>query len=338
MRKYLSATLILIALAVVAFFIFFNYAKAPNLNEADYYALKRYEGVAFSEPKDTIVVTTFNIGYLSGMTNNLPVDREKDFFDTNLSGAIGLLKSQNPDIIGFQEIDVQSARSFEVDQLEAICSALLFPQAYLSINWDVKYLPFPYWPPSQHFGKIISAQGIASRFPMSNDTTLVLKKPADNDNMYNAFYIDRLIQKVDLEIGGKQVKLMNLHLEAFVDNSREEQAGVVKKEIEKYSDKMPVIVIGDFNGRPEYEDINSEAMQAIMSAQHIKSAISEKDYRENPEAFYTFSSGDPNQMIDYILYNENYIDCIEARVISEAGEISDHLPLSAKLLIHDEID
>ncbi|MEP4531583.1 MAG: endonuclease/exonuclease/phosphatase family protein [Cyclobacteriaceae bacterium] len=338
MRKYLSASLILIASAIVAFFIFFNYAKAPNLNEADYYVLKRYEDVAFAEPKDTFSVTTFNIGYLSGMTNNLPLGREREFFDTNLANAINLLKSLNPDIIGFQEIDVQSARSFEVDQLDTICSVLQFSQAYLSINWDVKYLPFPYWPPAQHFGKIISAQGIASRFPMSNDTTLVLEKPTDNDIMYNAFYIDRLIQKVDVEIAGKQVKLMNVHLEAFVENSREEQAGVVKREIEKYSDKMPVIVMGDFNGRPEYEESNIEAMQVIMSARHIKSSISEKDYRKNPHAFYTFSSGDPNQMIDYILYNENYIDCIAARVVSEAGEISDHLPLYSKLVIRDEID
>lgn len=338
MRKFLSATLILIATGIVCFFIFFEYAKSPSLDKADYYSLKRYEGVAFAEPKDTISVTTFNVGYLSGMTNNLPVDREKEFFDDNLSQAIDILKSLNPDIVGFQEIDVQSARSFEVDQLHAICSALVFPQAYLSINWDVKYLPFPYWPPSQHFGKIISAQGIASRFPLSNDTTLVLKKPADNDNMYNAFYIDRLVQKVDVKIGGKQVKLMNVHLEAFVENSREEQAGVVKREIEKYSDKMPVIVLGDFNGRPEYEKTNHEAMQVIMSARHIKSAISKTDYLKNPDAFYTFSSGDPNQMIDYILYNENYIECIEAKVVQEAGEISDHLPLYGKLVIHDEID
>ena len=68
-------------------------------------------------------------------------------------------------------------------------------------------------------------------------------------------------------------------------------------------------------------------MRVIMDAQDIYSAISQQQYQSNPEQYFTFSSANPVYMIDYILYNGSFIKAVDAYVVHEAGEISDHLPV-----------
>lgn len=337
--KKLAATFFLIGLFLAAtlFSIFYYWAKQPNLASDQYYVLETFPGQA-KTTSDTIKIMTYNIGYLSGMTNNMPYKPERDLFDDNLKSFLSVLNNINPDIIGFQEIDFGSDRSYQVDQLQEIVDDLEYAASYRSVNWDVRYLPFPYWPPSVQFGKIESGQAIASRYSMSNPQTIVLEKPADAPFYYNTFYIDRLVQLVDLQIGDHTVKLMNLHLEAFEQDTRVLQAQKIKELFESYAQDYPVIMTGDFNSAPEYESVESEAMKVIMSAENIASCIRKSAYDVDPFKSYTFSSEKPEIMIDYILYNNNFLDCVGARRVDEAGQVSDHLPIVSNLVFLDEID
>lgn len=333
MKKPLILVFLLIVLLSGTFAMFFFFAQSPNIENKDDYFRLYSTGFGYGSPKDTITVMTYNLGYLSGMTNNLSLDRPKTLFDDNLDKALFLFENLKPDVIGFQEIDFDADRSNNTDQLEIIANRLQYPSVYQSVNWDKAYLPFPYWPPSKHFGMIISGQALVSKYELTQAETIVLDKPDEEHLFYNSFYIDRLVQVVDMKIGDNTIKVMNLHLEAFKENLRVEQAKVVKTLFEEYAETMPVILMGDFNSNPPYEDENSLAMEVIMTAKNIKSCIDQSVYQDHPAENYTYSSKTPQIMIDYILYNENFIDCTEFRVVKEAGDISDHLPVMSKFVL-----
>lgn len=313
---------------------FFWYGSSGSLNVEDYHILVQDENVLDPPPKDTLSVLTYNIGYLSGMTNNLSVAREKDLFDDHLDKAIRVLGKMDVDIIGFQEIDFQSDRSFNVNQLNEIATGLDYGYAYRSINWDKRYVPFPYWPPAIHFKKVLSGQAIVSRYPITRDTTIVLSKPLNTSFIYDAFYLDRLLQISHVQIGSNHLVVMNVHLEAFDEETRIEQAKVISRIYREYAASGPVILMGDFNSLPESSSNNNGALKIIVQ-ETISSAISAAMYEANPTAYYTFSSEKPFQMIDYIFFNPEFIEMIDARVLKEAGNISDHLPVLMKFRFTD---
>ncbi len=334
MKKLIFTAIILILIITSGFFF---YSKRPNLDVDEYNVLNKYENV-YASPSDTLTISTFNIGYLSGMTNNLPMDRQYSLFQNNMNKAISVFKALESDIVAFQEIDFDSDRSWNIDQLEVLTEALTIPEAYKSINWDKKYMPFPYWPPSQQFGKVISGQATLSKYPIKHYKTVILPEPDEKSFLYDAFYLDRLVQETDLIIGDRAIKVLNVHLEAFDETCRVIQAEIVKSIFEEYANYMPVILLGDFNSSPYFEKKENKAMEVIMRSKYIKSAITNKMYLEEPKDYYTFSSIDPYTMIDYILYNENFIECLEARVVKEAGQVSDHLPVTGKFRLFAEID
>ncbi len=322
MKKMLLLIFGLLAVGLV----FFYYAQSPNLDEADHNSVRKYNGEV-AGATDTLTVMTFNIGYLSGMTNNIPVDRPKVLLEKNLKAAIELIGNVNPHIVGFQEIDFGSARSFYVHQLDSIATSLKYAASYQSVNWDKSYVPFPYWPPSAHFGEMVSGQAILSRFQIAETNTTVLQKPINAPLHYKLMYLERLIQVAQVKIGGHEWTIMNVHLEAFDEETRVAQAHVVKAAFNELSEKGPVLLIGDFNSRPDFESTSNEAMKVLMQSNRIASAITKAMYEDNPSGHYTFNTAEPYQMIDYLFYNSNFVECLGARVVAEAGEISDHLPL-----------
>ena len=296
--------------------------SSGNLPESAYTELIEYQN---PEPiqDSSLNVMTYNVGYLSGMTNNQSTKREETFFNENLAKAKSLNKL-NPDVVGFQEIDFNASRSFGINQMDSIASTGNYASGYKSINWDKTYVPFPYWPPSNHFGRMISGQAILSNCPIKKSETLVLSRNTDAPYYYRAFYLDRLLQVVEVDFLGTSVMIMNVHLEAFDKETRLRQIEQVKDAFEKYSSEYPVILMGDFNSEiPAPNQL--DAIDILMETPWIASAI---PFEEEP-SHRTFSSEKPVRMIDYIFYNENFLTCTAYDVLDEVGQISDHLPILA---------
>lgn len=335
MKRIFISLFLLIFIVFTAFFFF---GSSRNLSGADYNKITRFDQKGVLILPDTLKVMTYNLGYLSGMTNNRPMDRDYSLFEDNLEEAVQLIREEKPHIIGFQEIDFSSDRSFEQNQADSIALKADFSQAYKSINWDKRYVPFPFWPVQNQFGKVISGQAILSVFPITNEETIRLIQPVNASFVYRSFYLDRLIQVCDIQVGEQLIRVMNLHLEAFDEETREEQAVVVKELFEKFSDKMPVLMIGDFNSRSIHEQEINGAMKVIMQARNIAASVDDSSYLADRRQYYTFDSQAPFQMIDYILYNPNFISKVETEVLQKAGEISDHLPLTMKFVLRPEIE
>lgn len=322
-----------LAVLVFAFVAFYFWGSSNNWQKADYNQVKQFSEKSFSDT-DTLSVMTYNIGWLSGMTNNLPVAREKSMYAQNLLTAVDVLGKYHPDIIGFQEIDIRAKRSFFYNQPDSLAKYLNYPNGALAVNWDKKYVPFPYWPIKYHFGYLISGQYVMSDLEILKNEIIILPKPINAPFYYNAFYLDRLIQKTWIKTNEGELLVMNMHLEAFDLETRIIHVDRVIEEYLKYADKMPVLAIGDFNSSAI--DANgplNESARKMFEIQGIGAAITDSLFALNPSGNYTFSSGEPFQKIDYIFYNKKFIKKIDAHVVQEAGQASDHFPVWMRFII-----
>ena len=322
-ERFFKAFYVVLGL-LISIFVLVMYLSSGNLSSDELTESVQFERPSSERQDSTLKVVSYNIGYLSGMTNNRSIKRELAFFDENLAQAKGVFERLDADIAGFQEIDFASSRSFHRDQMDSLAKAGNFIAGYKSINWDKKYVPFPYWPPSNHFGEMLSGQAILATYPLTEGRTIKLTPHMNAPAYYRAFYLDRLLQLAEVAFQEQKILVMNVHLEAFDSETRLEQIKTLKATYEQYASRQPVILMGDFNSEVPARSGDMDIISQLMSAPWIRSAIP----FEAHDQYGTFPSEAPERMIDYIFYNQNFLACLDYRVV-DAGEISDHLPVAA---------
>jgi endonuclease/exonuclease/phosphatase family metal-dependent hydrolase len=326
MKKFFLVAVILV---IVGFTTFYFWASSSFQDEANYDQILTYHPEVLNT-SDTLSVLTYNIGYLSGMTNNLPVDRKESLFSENLSRTISLLGNHDFDFIGLQEVDFGASRSFSYNQFDSLGQRLDFHQGAYAVNWDKSYVPFPYLPFRNHFGKMYSGQGFLSKRQIVSNELIVFEKPIEVPFFYNAFYIDRVLQINKVQLDSGALIIMNVHLEAFDKETRELQAEKVLAEFESWSKEYPVILLGDFNSRPPFaKDILEEekTIKIFLESPLIREAIDKDRYLKDESKYFTFDTEDPYERLDYIFYDKSKIRKIDSDVLREAQDISDHLPV-----------
>ena len=300
---------------------FYFWASSPNLPETSYNEVKALE-VPVSIPNDSVhSIITYNIGYLSGMANNLPVEKPRSLFDENLNKVIRALKKADADIISFQEIDFSANRSFYINQHEEIAK-LGYPFSGRAVNWDKKYVPFPYFPVSVHFGKVISGQSVLSKYKILEQERIALDRDPDNPFYYDTFYLDRLAQILKIKVMNNTLVLINVHLEAYNASTRARQMRQIKKLYLKYYEDFPTILLGDFNSDIRFPDAS---IKLLLNLPNTGCVAFDPVNSQN-----TFSSKVPEVRLDYIFYNEEFIKEISGKVLHQFQEASDHLPLLMK--------
>lgn len=330
---------------LVALTAFYFWASASTLPSEDLATVKTYHENFDSPRRDTFTVMTYNIGYLSGMTNNEAVARETSLFDTNMDAALDLIESVDPDFVGFQEIDFNADRSFNVHQLDTIATRLNYPNASQSVNWDVRYLPFPYGAPSVHFGRVVSGQAILSRYPIRTHRRIELASTS-RSFLTKPFYLDRLAEVAIVDVGGWPLTIINVHMEAFEMATREEQAKQVRDLYVEYAGQgTPVLLIGDFNSvvraalpslppaqRSAFAD--DETMTTIQETTSLSSAFPESAYVTGG-AVNTYPADSPTRKIDYIFYRGGRIQPLSADVHCGPSDAppSDHCAVSMSFLM-----
>lgn len=332
---------LLVGVPTVAIAIFYVWASSGSYDKQNYAAIMDYGAAAEVAAKDSYTVVSYNLGYLSGLANNTTTKPEQASFEANQARAINALKSVNPDIVAFQEIDFAASRSYQVNQAEAMAKALGLGVGAIAINWDKNYLPFPYWPLSAHFGKILSGQAVISRYPIVKNSRTVLQKVAGNNFIYNAFYLDRIVQATEIEIAGRKLVVINTHLEAFDEETRVAQTRFVRSLAEEYAQTYPVILLGDFNSalnRGTFVTASGEelgetafSIREMIASEPFTAAVAQSEWDANP----TFPADSPEYKLDYVFYTPDTLEVLQTQVVSEAGEASDHLPLMTTFRFKD---
>lgn len=285
-------------------------------------------------------VVTWNIHFGSGPYEPR-IRPPRKAVQTFLDGICEVLGDVHCDIIFIQECDFRSARSRDIDQMRYLARKLGFRYMAPTITWKKPYVPYPLWPPRAHYGRVLSGQVILSRYPLDSESRLLFSKPRGNPWWYNFFYLDRCVTKVRARVGESDLTLFNVHLEAFDRQARMEQARLLVDFFRRERGGANVMA-GDFNALPGEaarkqgfpdepdHDMSGDATIEIMGETGLKEIIGSEEYARNEGKHFTFPSYAPNRRLDYLFVGPVF-RVVEARVLTEAAGLSDHLPVMAEL-------
>lgn len=279
--------------------------------------------------KDKLTIVTYNMGYASGKKNNLGAVLTKTEINTHLNQMILALKELNPDIVMLQEVDFDAHRSFDTNQMEVLAHGLGLPHVAYAVTWNHRYLPWPYWPPSHQFGKIVSGQAVLSRYPIKNQTPLRFEKPKDNAFWYNWFYLNRLVQKLEIAWPGEDTKTLTLyhaHLEAFSAPTRAGQIKMLGDWINENKGENTIIIAGgDFNA--VWQSQGQPPKQQVQDQKVIQEFLTDTELRmvEAKKLMLSFPSWQPQERIDFIFYDRNF-NLVKGGTSSNLMA-SDHVPV-----------
>ena len=111
MRRLFKLTFSAFIILILAFVTFYFWASSANHSEDTYSQLIENNYPQAYDHDSVYTIITYNLGYLSGMTNNLPVAKPKSLFDDNLRLVYDEFAKIKADIICLQEIDYHANRS-----------------------------------------------------------------------------------------------------------------------------------------------------------------------------------------------------------------------------------
>ncbi|MDR0656948.1 MAG: endonuclease/exonuclease/phosphatase family protein [Treponema sp.] len=204
-------------------------------------------------PGEDIRILNWNIGYAS-------LDASQDFFmdggrsvkpktdrnvHENLKEICSLLASRKAGINLLQEVDIDSGRSYHVNQTVPIREALGGYSAH-ALNFKTLFVPFPV---PNFIGKVSSGLFVQSSYSFRKAERISLPVPftwpVRTANMKRCL----LAFRIPLKNSGAELVIVNLHLEAYDDSGgREAQTRVLLDFLEEeYARGNYCIAGGDFN-------------------------------------------------------------------------------------------
>ncbi len=289
-------------------------------------------GQADADIKNTLTVMTWNIAWAYGAgsegTGYEPRSREEMRERIEAMGAV--IRDSGADVVLLQEIDFDSARSGRVDQLAELARVSGLRYGAYARSWKANYVPFPYWPPRRHFGRMRSGGAVLSRYPVTDNVVHLHAKPGANSWIYNLFYLFRYTQRVHITVGDRTIQVKNNHLEAFDRENRQTQAQLVPLCLDK---KQLAILGGDFNALPpeaqqghhpnSYDD--DRTIEILREVSFLHDVISRDEYQNHYDNWRTFPAHQPELKLDYLFVSDGVT--VESAQVLPAGQWSDHLPL-----------
>jgi len=293
-----------------------------------------------------MVVLTWNIAYAYGFGSDGEgyVPRTSEEMANRLKRIGEIIHRSGADIVLLQEIDFDSHRSHNVDQLEELSHVAGLRYAARAVTWKAGHVPFPYWPPNHHFGAMCSGGAVLSRYPITVNRIALHPKPNKNPWWHNDFYPFRYSQQVAIQRGEQVIWVINNHLEAYDQANRVQQANALAEIVRTLTNVTEVIIAGgDMNtippeatmhhgypDRPNADYRGDTTMNILRSISVFKEVVKVESYLENESAFFTAPAHAPNRRLDYLFVPEN-MPVTDVRMIP-TGDLSDHLPVRVELV------
>ena len=209
----------------------------------------------YIDSEESLTVLTFNIGYGSlSETEDFVMDGgQKAKMDTedevveNLEGISSILENHPADIYLIQEVDVDSQRSYNINQLNYYHD-LLGKSSVLAYNYRCIFVPFPL-SLNQMMGKVNSGIVTFSDYYTESAERHQLPGsfawPISLANLKRAM----LITKYPIKNSEKYLVVINVHLSAYDDGTMRLQEMEALKQVmqDEYDAGNYVLVGGDFN-------------------------------------------------------------------------------------------
>ena len=256
MRKLLRILLKLIIILIIVLGIISIYYTVSDYNPDKKIIISTGENVSPIE-NNKITILSWNIGY-AGLGNDMDFfydggDKVRDTKKRTIENLLEIKKTLDEysyaDFITLQEVDVNSKRSYYINERDSIDKQLNEFVSFYATNFKSPFIPFPITNP---LGKVESGIITYSKYiPMSS---VRYKYPGNYNWPKKLFLPDRcfICNKYTVD-NGKQLILINTHNSAYDKNGklRNQQLKFLKKFIiNEYNKGNFVIISGDWNQNP----------------------------------------------------------------------------------------
>ena len=252
LKALLCMILALILLLVLAVGVFTLTEYRPADTEA---IIAQQDAEAVLETGKPLTIVSWNCGYgalgdnadffMDGGSSVYTADQSR--VESNLAGIRDTLKSLNPDFLILQEVDINSARSYGLDERTVLREALPGASESFAYNFNTLFVPYP-MPPIGHV-----ESGLYTLSNAIPGSAARISLPVPFSWPIRLFNLKRclLVSRFPVRDTDRELVLVNLHLEAY-DNGegKEAQARQLTAFMqEEYAKGNYVIAGGDFNQR-----------------------------------------------------------------------------------------
>ena len=253
-RKIGKLFLILILIVLIPALIFFGFLVVTEYRPDD---VEQVSVVNNPEKNlklgKSFTLLTWNIGYgalgenadffMDGGTHVYTDDETT--VNSNIANITSQIKYHSPEIVLIQEVDIDSSRSYHLDQVARILYNIQGKGYTFVDNFKVEYVPFP-WPP---IGKVESGLLTMSDYHIETATRMQLPIPFSWPIRIASLKRGLGIHEMPIEGTDKKLILINLHLEAYDHGEGKIAQTEILKSImeEEVAKGNYVIAGGDFN-------------------------------------------------------------------------------------------
>ena len=252
-KKLAVGVLLLLVLAVACYvaYVFLTYYRLED--NLPLMISQSEQALSQAETGESCRVVSYNIGFgaysadytffMDGGTESRA--RSAEAVEENVSGALAAVEDLSPDLVLFQEVDVEGTRSYHVDELAMILQTMTEYSSTFAQNYDSPYLM---WPLTAPHGANRSGQATVSRFAISS--ALRRRLPVE-EGVMKLVDLDRCysVQRIPVD-NGRELVVYNLHLSAYTSDgsiATEQMELLFGDMAAEYQAGNYVIAGGDFN-------------------------------------------------------------------------------------------
>lgn len=266
LKRCLRAVLALVGLVLAALVLYLAYLFLSYSRIEDHQPLTVTAGEtgAAASAGAPYSIVCYNVGfgaYLPDFTffmDGGSQSRAKDEASVRyaIEGAAGLTSSLSPDLVIFEEVDLDADRSHHVDEYALLSQSFPGWATTFAVNYDSAYLFYPFTCP---IGKSKSGIAVYSRFPITEATRRSLPISTDFSKFFD---LDRCysVNRIPVD-NGKELVLFAVHLSAYTSDPavRDGQLTQLFSDLEReYQAGNYVICGGDLN-----HDLKAESDEGI---------------------------------------------------------------------------
>ena len=276
-KKFFKIIGIIIGILVIALLAYLIYLYASYHRIEDNLPLEVESRVEQADAKLTTgkeySALTYNIGFgaytpdfsffMDGGKSSWA--KSKDSVLETVQGAGELVASYDPDFALIEEVDLDSTRSYHVNEYSILKDCMPDYDCVFAQNYDSAFLFYPF---TQPHGKSKAGLALFSKYPITGS----MRRSFPISTSFTKFFdLDRCysISRVPVD-NGKELVIFELHMSAYgnSDAIREGQIRMLSEDMQKeYEAGNYVICGGDFNHDLKAADTQSKASDADNNTQ-----------------------------------------------------------------------
>jgi endonuclease/exonuclease/phosphatase family metal-dependent hydrolase len=254
---------------------------------------------AFSHPRtvasaqwNSLRVMTYNVNRCIGTDGNINVER-----------IARVIAGAEPDVIALQDLDDRRLRAGGIDQAQLLAR-------YLEMKFHVH--------PSLFVEDECCGNAILTHLPLRRIKAAALPGLADNPQLQ-----PRGALWVAIEVGGREIQLINTHLGLNQRERTAQLAALLGSDwLGAAACQEPVILCGDFNAQPS----------SVVYRQFTRRLRDVQTAAKSHRPLNTYPSCVPAFRVDHILISSDLeVGGIEVPSTELVHSASDHLPLLAEV-------